>query len=166
LTTLLVLVFLAVVLLAGLLGNRRRRRRPHGKGRNLTPGVDALHEVSARDRLLALAESIREALCLQFGSAWRAKTTEELATDPRLALQLGESDFQAMIQFLDQIDHVKFAPERSDNHEVTLQKALETWDSRVVTLRTRIQAKPRGRSKASRGGSQPRRNRDPQASGS
>ncbi len=46
----------------------------------------------------------------QFGVSCRAKTTEELSADERLAELLGADAFQELMQFLDRIDLLKFAP--------------------------------------------------------
>ena len=146
---LLVLGLMAALLLAGLglLWHRRRRARRDRRGR-LAGGVGPDSEPAPRDRLVALAESVREALTVQFGAPSRAKTTEEWAADERLVQLLGEPDFQELIRFLDQIDRVKFAPERSDNHHEAIQEALVSWEPRVATLQARIRVKPRGRAKA------------------
>jgi hypothetical protein len=145
-TGILVAVGLTVVLaLAGLgLLWRRHRRAARARQAQLARGAEPESQTAPRDRLVALAESVREALTVQFGAPSRAKTTEEWAADQRLVQLLGEPDFQELIRFLDQIDRVKFAPERSDNH----QEALVTWAPRVASLQARIRIKPRGRSKA------------------
>jgi hypothetical protein len=147
----LVAVGLTVVLVLAGLGLlwRRRRRAAQARHAQLARGAGPDSQTVPRDRLVALAESVREALTVQFGAPSRAKTTEEWATDQRLVQLLGEPDFQELIRFLDQIDRVKFAPERSDNHQEAIQEALVTWTPRIATLQARIRVKPRGRSKAS-----------------
>src|SRR5262249_11839414 len=105
-------------------------------------------QAAPRDRLAALAESVRNALTVQFGAASRAKTTEEWAVDQRLMQLLGEPEFQDLIRFLDQVDRVKFAPERADNHQEAILEALGSWEPRVTTFQARIRIKPRGRSEA------------------
>jgi hypothetical protein len=79
------------------------------------------------------------------GTACRAKTTEELSTDNRLEQLLGEECRTELIRFLDQIDHLKFAPERSGNHQEALQEALTNWTPRVETLQAKIRARPQRR---------------------
>ena len=61
----------------------RLRREPAraGRARCRSPLRRRLH---AAGRLVALSHSIREALADPFGTAWRAKTDEELAAEPRL----------------------------------------------------------------------------------
>jgi len=104
-------------------------------------------DATPRGHLVALADSIREALIGQFGTAWRAKTTEELSADQELEHALGREPFQELIRFLDQVDHLKFAPERSNRHDESIQQELATWKPRVAELLKKIQAKRDGRSK-------------------
>jgi hypothetical protein len=138
---------LAALMAAGLLW--LRRRRPARVRRPPTPaGGSPAADSSPRDRLVALSESIRDALILQFGAGCRAKTTEELAIDARLEQLLGPEDFRDLIRFLDQIDRVKFAPERSGNPPETLPEVLATWEPRVAILGGRIRAGPRARPQA------------------
>jgi hypothetical protein len=81
-------------------------------------------DTTPRGRLVAHSLSIRDVLANQFGTAWRAKTTEELAAEPRLAEVLGP----------DQL------------HE-SLERELATWEPRLTDLKKKIQAKPEGRPK-------------------
>jgi hypothetical protein len=139
------LLLLVVLLMAVLLWRRARRKAARTKGDHRAPSVLDDANPSPRDRLVALSGSIRDALTVQFGSSCRAKTTEELAVDVRLEQLLGDEEFRELIRFLDQIDRLKFAPERSDHHQEVLENALTSWEPRVETLRTRIRAKPKGR---------------------
>jgi Domain of unknown function (DUF4381) len=127
-----------------------RRRRAALVARRPAAAVDGLAaaDPTPRDRLVGLSESIRDALTAQFGSSCRAKTTEELSADARLAELLGDEGFRELIQFMDRIDLVKFAPERSANHDVTLGELLSAWEPRVADLGARIRVKPRARPKA------------------
>lgn len=104
---------LAMAVLAGLfivwfVAKRLRRRR---KGKD---GLDRLipqtRDLSARGQLVAHSDSMRDELAHQFGSAWRAKTTEELSVEPQLEQILGRDQLEELIRFLDQVDHLKFAP--------------------------------------------------------
>jgi hypothetical protein len=152
-----VLGLTVILLLAGIgLLRHRLRRAVRSRRGHRAPGAGPDSQAAPRDRLVALADSVREALTLQFGSASRAKTTEDWKVDEPLSQLLGEQDFQELIRFLDQIDRVKFAPERSDNHHAAIQEALRSWEPRVATLRARIRAKPRNRSRTGRDGSRPR----------
>jgi hypothetical protein len=133
----------AVLLLAWLW----RRRRSALLARRAVTAVDGLAaaDPTPRDRLVGLSESIRDALTAQFGSSCRAKTTEELSADERLAQLLGDEGFRELIRFLDRIDLVKFAPERSANNGEALGDLLSDWEPRVATLSARIRIKPRAR---------------------
>jgi hypothetical protein len=102
---------------------------------------------SPRGQVVALSDSVREALIGQFGTAWRAKTTEELSADDKLEGALGREPLQELIRFLDQVDHIKFAPERGSQADLSLERNLAAWRPRVVDLVKKIQAKPNGRSK-------------------
>jgi hypothetical protein len=143
----------AVVLLAWLW----RRRRAALRARRAATAIAGLAaaDPTPRDRLVGLSESIRDALTVQFGSSCRAKTTEELSTDDRLAQLLGEESFRELIQFLDRIDLLKFAPDRSGNHEEALGDLLSAWEPRVTTLSARIRVKPRARPRAATARSAP-----------
>jgi hypothetical protein len=142
------LLVLVLLLLAVLLWRRSRRNAARARRDNLAPGDLADSNPSPRDRLVALSGSIRDALTVQFGSSCRAKTTEELAADDRLEQLLGDEELRELIRFLDQIDRLKFAPERADHQQDVLADALTSWEPRVETLRARIRAKPRSRVKA------------------
>jgi len=134
---------LAVLVLAWFFWRLIRRRR----ARSGTSSLVAPNQPDAtpRGQLVALSDSIREALIGQFGTAWRAKTTEELSADTQLEHALGREPLQELIRFLDQVDHLKFAPERSNHHDGSLQWELAAWQPRVANLVKKIQAKPDGR---------------------
>ena len=104
-------------------------------------------ENTPRGRLVALSQSMRNVLADQFGTAWRAKTTEELSAEPRLLEVLGHDQLQELIRFLDQVDQLKFAPERSNHHHESLERELTTWEPRLADLNKKIQAKPERRLK-------------------
>ncbi len=91
-----------------------------------------------RGRLLALSQSVREALTVQFGASSRAKTTEELSTDAQLEQVLGPEGLRELIRFLDHVDRLKFAPERPSRGRESLQTELATWQPRVDELRKQI----------------------------
>ena len=136
---------LAVVLIAWLWWRQRAALR----ARRAAAGVASLAAVdpAPRGRLVGLSGSIREALTVQFGSSFRAKTTQELSTDDRLAQLLGPEGFEELIQFLDRIDLLKFAPERPDDHDEALGELLSSWEPRVAGLGARIRVKPRARTR-------------------
>jgi hypothetical protein len=139
---------LVLLLMAFLLWRRYRRHAARTNPGPRASGGLAEADPSPRDRLVALSGSLRDALTVPFGNSCRAKTTEELAADIRLEQLLGGEELRELIRFLDQIDRLKFAPERSNHQEEVLADALVSWEPRVETLRARIRAKPRGRVKA------------------
>jgi hypothetical protein len=102
-------------------------------------------DATPRERLVALSNSIREAMTVQYGTTWRAKTTEELSENSQLVQAVGPEGFEELIRFLDQVDHIKFAPERSNQHHESLRHDLEIWEPRVAVFKAKIRAKPGGR---------------------
>jgi hypothetical protein len=116
----------------------RRRRRRAGPG---SLAARDQPEDTPRGRLVALSHSIREALTLQLGTPWRAKTTEELSVDAQLEQLLGREGLRELIRFLDQVDRLKFAPERSNHGHESLQSALAAWEPRLDELKKKIHAK-------------------------
>jgi hypothetical protein len=123
----------------------RRRKALRGRGSGVSSGRTDAEELGPRGRLVGLSEMIRDALTAQFGSSFRAKTTEELSADERLVDLLGGDGFRELMQFLDRIDRVKFAPERPADQDEDLMEALTTWEPLMTALAARIRAKPRTR---------------------
>jgi hypothetical protein len=138
---------LACLFLIWLVRRRLHRARVNRAGPNLAN--QAPRDTTPRGRLVALSHSMRDALTNQFGTAWRAKTTEELSAEPRLAEVLGADQLEELIRFLDQIDQLKFAPERSNHHHESLERELEAWEPRLADLKKKIQAKSETRLKNS-----------------
>ncbi len=137
---LVVLLVLGCVVLCWFFWSRLRRGRSRRKRGDLAP--EDRPDATPRERLVALSNSIREALTVQYGTTWRAKTTEELSADAQLVQAVGPEGFEDLIRFLDQVDLIKFAPERSNQHHESLQNDLEIWEPRVADLNSRIRAKP------------------------
>jgi len=138
-------VTMASLVLAWFLWRLFRRGRARSARTGLVRGNAP--DPTPRGQFLALSDSIRETLIRKFGTAWRAKTTEELSADAQLEHALGPEPLQELIRFLDQVDHLKFAPERSNHHDLLLGRELGTWRPRVADLLEKIQAKPDGRVK-------------------
>jgi hypothetical protein len=141
---------LACVLLVGWLLWRRLRR---GRARADSASLAARGEPdnTPRGRLLALAHSVRDTLSIQFGVTWRAKTTEELSADTQLEQVLGSEGLQELIRFLDQVDRLKFAPERSNHEAESLEAELAVWQPSLDALKKRIEATPAGQLKIKSG---------------
>ncbi len=123
----------------------RRWRARGARGPVASTGGPPPTDHTPRDRLVGLSETIRDALTVQFGHSCRAKTTEELSADERLAQLLGQDGFRDLIQFLDRIDRLKFAPDRPDDNGEGLDEALTTWGPRMTALAAQIRVKPRAR---------------------
>ena len=102
-------------------------------------------DVTPRGRLVALSTSTKNALAARFGTTWRAKTTEELAAEPLLAEVLGPEPLQELIEFLDRIDRLKFATERSNSVRKPLEDELAGWSPRIAGVIARIEARSNGR---------------------
>jgi hypothetical protein len=108
----------------------------------------ATHEepdVTPRGRLVALSSSTKNALAARFGASWRAKTTEELAAEPVLADILGPEPLRDLIAFLDRIDRLKFATERSNSIRQPLENELADWNPRIAGVIAKIEARANGR---------------------
>jgi len=105
--------------------------------------------------LVAFSRSIRETLADHFGSAWRAKTTQELATEALLLEALGREELDELIRFLELVDHLKFAPERSNNHHESLESVLTNWEPRIAGIGKKIQTKAERRPKLATANSRP-----------
>jgi hypothetical protein len=102
-------------------------------------------DTTPRGRLVALSMSTKNALAARFGATWRAKTTEELATEPILLELLGPEPLTDLIKFLDRIDRLKFASERSNHIRQPLENELADWGPRISALIARIESKSNGR---------------------
>ena len=63
--------------------------------------------------LIELSGKVRGALVERFGEAWRAKTTEEIATDPALSEVFGPETAARLIAILSEADRLKFAAEET-----------------------------------------------------
>ena len=139
------LLALAVVAIGLVLVAWAWRRRRSIRARSIGLASRALSDADPgpRGRLVGLSETIRDALTAQFGSSFRAKTTEELSADERLILLLGEDGFRELMQFLDRIDRVKFAPVRPADQDEELSQALTIWEPLMTVLASRIRAGPR-----------------------
>jgi hypothetical protein len=136
---------LACLVLILLLRRRLHRVRAGRAGHELSN--QGPPDTTPRGRLVALSQSTRDVLANQFGTAWRAKTTEELSAEPLLAEVLGRDQLQELIRFLDQVDQLKFAPERSNHHHESLERELAAWAPRLANLKEKIQTKPERRHK-------------------
>jgi hypothetical protein len=104
-------------------------------------------DATPRGQFLALADSVREALIHRFGTTCRAKTTEELKEDSQLEQALGREPLDDLIRFLDRVDLLKFAPERSNRADGSLHQELTAWKPKVGDLLLRIQTPADGRAK-------------------
>jgi hypothetical protein len=140
------------LLIAWLLWRWRRKRRSHIRGDKKTQSA---HDATPQGRLVAFSRAIRETLADRFGTAWRAKTTQELATEALLVEVLGREQLDELIRFLELVDHLKFAPERSNNHHESLEGVLTNWEPRIVAIGKKIQTKPERKLKPATANSRP-----------
>ncbi|MHC5541654.1 hypothetical protein ACYOEI_25815, partial [Singulisphaera rosea] len=88
---------------------RRRRRTRAGASIPPPPGTRFSPSDTPRERMIYWSLTVREALTVRFGDAWRAKTTEEIATDPGLLTALGSDHALKVVGFLLEADRAKFA---------------------------------------------------------
>ena len=137
-------------------------RRVRGRPRGVVAVSGGESDNTPRGHFVALSQSIRETLTAQFGTSWRAKTTEELSADSQLEQVLGKEPLEELIRFLDQVDRLKFAPERPRHHVDSLDDELAAWKPKVTDLVEKIRAKGNGRIKskdAENGPARPRKGR-------
>jgi hypothetical protein len=127
-----------LILIAALIGVRMARRRRRKPRRDGAPAIPA--QVTPRDRMVALSTAIRQALSDKLGTSWRAKTTEEVVIDHELENLLGREHLEELGRFLDRVDHLKFAPERSNHQDDSLERQVAQWEPRVTELTAKIQA--------------------------
>ena len=92
----------AAIALAWLARRLRGRRHP-----SFTPAALA-DDASPDEHLLALCDRLRADLAAKLGPTLRARTTEELAADPRVAQLLGD-DLPRLAEILGEGDRLKFA---------------------------------------------------------
>jgi hypothetical protein len=136
----------AAVLAAWIIWSRLARKRSRRAALNHAT-LSGPPDTSPRGRLVALSQSTREALANQFGPGWRAKTNEELAAEPQLRESLGDERLEELIGFLVQIDHLKFAPNRTNHQQESLEEQLSTWEPRLADLGKRLKTRPDRRPK-------------------
>ena len=122
----------AVLLLSHWWWRRRRRRQPGATvddGPTIPDNLDAL---SPRDRLVARAETLREALVGAFGPSWAARTTEEIAEAAEPADRLGPDRARGLVALLAAADRAKFAG--SDDQSATGPDSIgdDAWVALVV----------------------------------
>ena len=141
------------LLIAWLFWRWRRKRRSRIR-RDMKPPRPS--DTTPHGRLVACSHSIRETLADQFGTAWRAKTTQELAEEAPLLEVLGDVQLDELIRFLDLVDHLKFAPERSNDHYESLASMLATWEPQIAAISKKIQAKHERRPKPTTVDARPR----------
>ena len=134
----------ATVLLAGWWGWRRRSLR---KSEIVSAGDRASVDPGPRGRLLALSAGLRDELSGRLGTSFRARTTEEIAADDRVAGLLGEEPFRQLLQFLDLVDRIKFAPDRDEEGGEEMARALSVWEPTMAAIASLVRSRPRPRSR-------------------
>jgi hypothetical protein len=104
------ILIVVTVLLVSLRLLRGRLRGKTGKGPDRqgqpTPA-------SSADVLIELSGRVRGALVERFGETWRAKTTEEISSDPALFEVFGRVTALRLIAILSEADRLKFAAEET-----------------------------------------------------
>ena len=123
---------------------RRRKGRPASQVRpELADGNVNEAETLPGARLLALADRARTLLIERFGDGWRAKTTEEIAGDPRFSATFDPGDAAMLLGLLRRADVEKFSQHRDAGDQGDLMSLLDTWES---LLRDRFEAEAGARS--------------------
>ncbi|WP_422931492.1 hypothetical protein [Singulisphaera sp. PoT] len=88
---------------------RRRRARRRATFPGLVLPSSGGSDDSEREQMIAWSLAVREALATRFGNVWKARTTEEIASDAALLAQFGEERSERLIRFLREADRAKFA---------------------------------------------------------
>lgn len=114
----------------------RRRRRAAGAPAFAQLGFDESPEV----RLVALGDRLRAVLAARLGPTIRARTTEEIAADPRLADRLDAEDLGRLAAVLGACDRVKFSGPGADE---PYRDLLPEWAQWAGSLDARFAALPR-----------------------
>lgn len=137
---------LALLLVSAFLIRRRRRRSKVSVSIPPPPGAHFSPFDTPRERMIYWSLTVREALTVRFGDTWRAKTTEEIATDPGLLAALGSDHALKVVGFLLEADRAKFA-ESLDLQAYTdldFQGLAELVTSAAKAPPTNGKPKPRG----------------------
>jgi hypothetical protein len=112
---------------------RRRRRTTRLRTASASPlALPSGGDPSAR--LVILAGQARETLAARFGPSLRARTTEEIAADPRLRESLGDSHFVPIVRLLATADRWKFAPLPKGPLGESAFEDLSRWEECCRTL--------------------------------
>lgn len=119
------LIILLVVLTAWRRSRNRVRRGPTNP-RDLVVEREVRPEDSPPDTIVALAESVREALVSRFGETWRAKTSEEIGDDPGTIDAFGPETASRLVVLLREADRFKFA-ELGSVAPLGHREELELW---------------------------------------
>ena len=113
-----------VILLAAIAGSIRRRRDVPAP---LTlEDVDGSAARSCTERLIALAQTVRQAMSTRVGPTWAARTTEEMAAS------LGDVEpavRERILRLLDDADQAKFAGGSVDDAHL---RAAEVWAAEAL----------------------------------
>ena len=88
---------------------RRIGRKDRPKATKSSEIVPHSAESARKNPLLDLVTQVRDSLTCEFGDGIRARTTEELAVDPRLAEALGAESHSDLLAFLEATDVARFA---------------------------------------------------------
>jgi hypothetical protein len=125
-------VLLALALLATILFVGANRRRRHGRAFEDPSGVQPTGELaespSPRERLIARADSVRNALIARFGESWQAKTTEEIAIELETLAAFDAETIVSLVALLRESDLAKF----SRQIDIPAEQTIQGWDNWVA----------------------------------
>lgn len=106
---------------------RRRKRRGEKAHIDIRTTSHADPDTPAA-ALVALSATVREKLAGRFGEGWRAKTTEEIAVDPKAREAFSLETLGRIVQLLREADRVKFArADGSESFYVPQRLDLAAW---------------------------------------
>ncbi len=139
-------ILLATTLLVVAVGVWVRRRRSARAG-----SISSVLQSGAQSHvhlLFDLALAVRTALASRLGPAWRARTTEEIARDQALRESLGGETFSRLVEFLDQVDTLKFAAGEPSCDEGWLAVEFERWRGWAAELEKSLASSPGAKRKS------------------
>jgi hypothetical protein len=121
----------------------KRRARLARSGSESHPSGDSATTAAPTpaEQMLGLAGLVRKDLIDRLGPVWRARTTEELSVSPELVEALGSDQLAELVDFLDQVDLLKFAPARLPATDSgSPDSEVERWRPVIDGLRTKLSA--------------------------
>lgn len=122
---------LVVLILSGSVRRRARRaRRAHPA--EAQPNTTLPAPSTPREQVIAAAAMVRQTLAEQFGPPWKARTTEEIVSDPALESRLPDAERTRLALLLSLADLAKFGA--AADSDFNPDAYGEDWDALRIRL--------------------------------